>query len=387
MSQRTRNVVSNSLTVAILLLLLFLLGILVWPARGSTSQITGTLKDSFGNGINGTLVLSLPVPATDTTTGASVTPTPITCRIINGAVSNCPPVFDVANLQPQNLYYSARVYDMSGTLVFNGNYPITGASYNLFSAVPTTVTTSNVSYINPATTTTSNTFCCTQNFQGQISSTLATGTPPFSITSTTLVPNLNVQNLNGCVVSGTPSANQVLQASSPTVCGWQTANLNGFKLECVNVTPVTVANTALNTPLQTCTIPANDIGSAQTFYVDVQGVGSSVSTPTLVIGLYLDSVLIAQTTPLTGGRNWITTLWTCRAFFTGITTGATGTVSPALQTWFDTGTGTTTPSATPNAPITINTTISHTLQFQAQWGVGSASNTVTSSTFTVHRVG
>lgn len=221
MSDTARKSVNHALTIFILLLMLAVLLFMVWPAHGSTSQLTGTLKDSFGNPLNGTLTLQLPAPATDTTTNTAVSNAPVRCSIVNGAIANCPPLYDVANLQPQNLYYIARAYDSSGTLVFNGNYPITGASYNLGAAVPTTVTTSNISYISPAATNQSNTFCCTQIFQGQIQSTVATGTAPFSIVSTTLVPNLNVQVLNGVTLTGTPSVGQVPIATSATAADWQ----------------------------------------------------------------------------------------------------------------------------------------------------------------------
>ena len=63
---------------------------------------------------------------------------------------------------------------------------------------------------------------------GVITSTLATGTAPFTLTSTTLVSNLNVARLNSVVVSGTPSANQVLQATSGTAATWAAVSGTGY---------------------------------------------------------------------------------------------------------------------------------------------------------------
>lgn len=208
--------------LATLVTVIAVMALLPWPGRTTTTTLTGTIKDAQGNPLNGTIVMQLPIPATDTTTGTAIAPTPVTYRIVNGSIlsGSSVPLFDVANLQPQNLYYSARVYDSSGTLVFTGNYAVTGASYNLGAAIPTNVTTSNISFVSPAVTNASNVFCCTQTFQGQIVSTLATGTAPFSIASTTLVPNLNVNNLNGVTISGTPAVNQTLVASSPTAAAW-----------------------------------------------------------------------------------------------------------------------------------------------------------------------
>jgi hypothetical protein len=210
--------------VAVLVLMAVLF--LAWPSHSTTSALTGLFKDGSGNPINGTLTLQLPVPAVDTATNTAVAPTVLTYRVINGVLQAGPPVFDVAGLQPQNLYYQARLRDTAGALVFTGNYAITGTPYNISAAIPTNVTTSNISFVNPAVTNAPNTFCCTQTFLGQIVSTLVTGTSPFSIASTTLVPNLNVNLLNGIAVSGTPSTNQVLTATSTSAANWQTPSTN-----------------------------------------------------------------------------------------------------------------------------------------------------------------
>lgn len=187
----------------------------------NTSTISGTFTDAHGVPVNGSIYLQLPVPAVDTTTNTAISVVPFTYRIINGVLASGPPVFDVATMQPQNLYYTATLYDSAGTKIFQANYAITGATYNLSAAIPTNVTTNNISYVSPAVTNGANVFCCTQTFQGQIVSTITTGTAPFSINSTTLVPNLNVNLLNGVTISGTPAAGFVPVATSPTAASWQ----------------------------------------------------------------------------------------------------------------------------------------------------------------------
>ena len=57
-------------------------------------------------------------------------------------------------------------------------------------------------------------------FTGQITSSLGTGTAPFSIASATLVPNLNTQVLNGVTVSGAAANGNVLTASSSSAASW-----------------------------------------------------------------------------------------------------------------------------------------------------------------------
>ena len=52
-------------------------------------------------------------------------------------------------------------------------------------------------------------------------SNVATGTAPFIVASTTVVPNLNISKLNGIDVSGTPALGNVLTATSVSSATWQ----------------------------------------------------------------------------------------------------------------------------------------------------------------------
>lgn len=267
-------------------LLLLLLLLLVQSVHATTTTLTGTIKDEQGNPINGTIILQLPVPATDTTTNTAVAPNPVSYRIVNGSILGgaVVPLYDVATLQPQNLYYSARVYDSSGNLVFTGNYAITGASYNLGAAIPTNVTTSNISYVSPAVTNAPNVFCCTQTFQGQIVSTVATGTAPFSIASTTLVPNLDINNLNGVIVSGTPSLNQILTATSATTASWQTSSSGIFGTytnDTVTGTSASLLVKLTGAPSKVITSTLGDTGGAIGICVSGCGTAGSASISTV----------------------------------------------------------------------------------------------------------
>ena len=58
-------------------------------------------------------------------------------------------------------------------------------------------------------------------------SNVATGTAPFTVTSTTAVANLNVQVVNGITISGTPTTGQVLTATSATAASWAAASGGG----------------------------------------------------------------------------------------------------------------------------------------------------------------
>jgi hypothetical protein len=126
----------------------------------TTSTLTGTITDSSGNPLNGTLTMRLPVPAQYTPTNKAVAPTPVTYNVLNGVIQGGTilPLYDVAALQPSNLYYIARAYDLTGALQFYGNFVVTGASFNLGAATPTSITTSNISYLIPASLSGNNTW-------------------------------------------------------------------------------------------------------------------------------------------------------------------------------------------------------------------------------------
>lgn len=119
--------------------------------HANTSIITGSLKDAQGNPINGTLVMRLPIPAQDPLTQAAIANVPVTFQLVNGNVQGGAPLYDLATIQPKKLWYSARAYDTTGALVFYGNYFVTGSTFNIGAASPSTVTTSNISFSNLTT--------------------------------------------------------------------------------------------------------------------------------------------------------------------------------------------------------------------------------------------
>jgi hypothetical protein len=142
----------------------------VYTALGGTTVVSGTFVDAQGNPLNGYVTLQLPVPAQDVATGVLVQPTPVQYQIVGGFMQPGPPLYDVAGLQPANLYYITKVFDTTGSLVLYGNFVVTGASFNLGAATPTTVTTSNISYLNPAGTNVANVFTQPQTMPGLYSS-------------------------------------------------------------------------------------------------------------------------------------------------------------------------------------------------------------------------
>lgn len=121
-------------------------------------------------------------------------------------------------------------------------------------------------------------------FAGQITSTLAPGTAPLVIASTTVVPNLNVQTIKGVTVSNAPTTGQALVATSASGASWQSV---GGSFSCVNVTPVTVnANTAADQILQACSIPAGTLNTiGKTLSIQSAGVYSTPAASTTTVNL------------------------------------------------------------------------------------------------------
>lgn len=161
------------LVVAAGLILLCLVGS---PTHASTSTLSGTIVDAQGNPINGRLTMQLPVPAQDTATNTAIANSLVTYKLVNGVIQAGPPLYDVATIQPANLYYAAKVYDSANNLVMTGNYVVTGGTFNLGAATPTTITTSNISYVTPVTTSAANVFTALQTFNAGLTTGSTTGT-------------------------------------------------------------------------------------------------------------------------------------------------------------------------------------------------------------------
>lgn len=374
----------KSRLIGALIVFVTVLGLLLVPARqtrATTSTITGTIVDAQGNPLNGYVTMQLPIPAQDTTTNSVVGNAPVTYRVVNGTIQSGPPLYDVAALQPQNLYYITRFYDTTGTLVSWGNYVVTGATYNLGSATPTNVTTSNISFISPASLSANQTFTGANAFTQPITESVATGTPPFTISSTSLVPNLNIDLLNGVTVSGSPSVGQVLTATSASAAAWQTSMTGGAAPGCTNNTPVTVSNSSVQNNLMSCSIPASTLVAGSLVQVDITGVNTTASgfTYTLTTSVSIGGGTACQnTSATTAAAN--NQPWNVIAKFFVITGGASGTANWSCEFFSSAsgGGGVAGPGGVVGNPtIGINTTIANTIQVTETMSVANAGDSVT----------
>lgn len=80
---------------------------------------------------------------------------------------------------------------------------------------------------------------------GQVTSTLATGTAPLVIASTTVVPNLNVQVINGVTISGAASAGQAIVATSSSAAAWTNVPARAAAIDTTGLTANVAAATLL----------------------------------------------------------------------------------------------------------------------------------------------
>ncbi len=121
--------------------------------QASFTTLTGTFLDSGGSPVSGQLRLHLPFAGMITAEGSAVSPSPVTYRIYNGSIVGYNQVIPNADLLPANSYYVAELLNSSGELIEQTNLFISfGPTFNIGTAILTSVTTGNISYTNPTFT-------------------------------------------------------------------------------------------------------------------------------------------------------------------------------------------------------------------------------------------
>lgn len=111
----------------------------------SATSITGTAKYPSGVSFNGSIVFTLAVPSQSPSSTLVVPNQGVKVLVVAGLVVGTPTLMGNDTLQPSS-YYRAQWFNTAGKLVIENAYVITGATFDLGSAVPTAITTNNVSY-------------------------------------------------------------------------------------------------------------------------------------------------------------------------------------------------------------------------------------------------
>lgn len=154
------------------LLALLILAFLPVMAMAGTVQIIGTIHSASGNLFNGSIKFQFPFAgAVDTncnsvTGSCLVTPSVITVPVVNGALPLSTILTRNGDIQPLNTYYRAFVFSPYGDQLAASNFviPAGGTTFDIGAALQTTITTSNVSFINPANLSANNTWLGSNNF-------------------------------------------------------------------------------------------------------------------------------------------------------------------------------------------------------------------------------
>lgn len=168
----------------------------------------------------------------------------------------------------------------------------------------------------------------------------------------------------------------------------------GFKVEGTNIVAVTVANSAVLTPLQSLVLPANEFATpGQELRFDFNGLlgVKAGGGMTLSIGFYMDGTLISSN--FKGGGLVIANnpwLWSGFAKVVLLTSGAGGTISPAsgiLSSQAYGGSVLTLEGGISATTFAFDTTAPHTFELQALWNVADPANTITQTFFNCQRIG
>lgn len=114
--------------------------------------LTGVFRTASNGLFNGSIVFRLPFAgATDTITGALVSPGLVRFPIVNGALPANAQLTPNTIINPFGTYYLAALYDQSGAILSIHNVYISSNSspFNVTAALASTITTNQVSYWNP----------------------------------------------------------------------------------------------------------------------------------------------------------------------------------------------------------------------------------------------
>jgi hypothetical protein len=110
------------------------------------TTITGTIRRADGSRLNGRIRFTLSHPARNSSSGEIIVPQTVEYRVSNGQLPSTAAVYGNDILEPQYTYYWTEYFDAYGYKVMENPFYITGASFDLGAAKPTTITTSNISF-------------------------------------------------------------------------------------------------------------------------------------------------------------------------------------------------------------------------------------------------
>lgn len=113
----------------------------------TTIPITGTIRLPNGNAFNGRIRFTLTFPVgRDSSTSEIVVNSPVEFSVQNGTLPSNAKIVPNDTIQPANTQYIAQYFSAAGALVAQNVFSIQGTSFNIGAAIPTPLTTSNISF-------------------------------------------------------------------------------------------------------------------------------------------------------------------------------------------------------------------------------------------------
>lgn len=121
--------------------------LLAAPAMASTIPITGTIRMANGNLFNGRIRFTLSYGAArDSCSSNIVVAQTVEFPVANGALPSSALITPNDCLQPANTFYTAEYMTGAGAKLAQNVYYVSGQTFNIGTAIPTPVTTSNISF-------------------------------------------------------------------------------------------------------------------------------------------------------------------------------------------------------------------------------------------------
>jgi hypothetical protein len=226
--------------------LLLLIPIQLWSA---TATVTGRIQYYTNAAFNGQISFQFPFAgAVDTNctvfTSCFVAPVVRRYPIVNGTITPAPVLTRNGDISPSGTYYRAYLYDSAGNNLMQSSFSI-GAGVTTFdigAALQTTITTNNVSYINPGSLSGNNTWAGNNTFSGL---TTFNGTTVFNGPTIFTVPLTlsQVTNISGGTITGTDT----LTAPAGGPFAWLLPAGSGTFMDALTATSGSCANGKFNT--------------------------------------------------------------------------------------------------------------------------------------------
>lgn len=235
---------------------LSLVFIIAFAVQSFGAGLTGTIRRPDGSKLNGRIRMTLSHPARDTSSSSLIVPQTVEFKVMNGKLPSNAAVSGNDVLEPSYTYYWTEYFDAYGAKLMENPFYVAGSSFDLGAARPTTITTTNISFVGIPSTGS----CASGQFVSALTSSGPTCQSPATIATlagdVTGAPGSNsVGKIRGfSVSSAAPTDGYVLTWSSAS-SQWQPAAGSGATAH--NLLSATHGDTVVGSPARGSLIIGN----------------------------------------------------------------------------------------------------------------------------------